>query len=503
MVVTVPTTTAERGFRAGRAERAGRVPSGTVGTGPARYTARPVKSTLEPLEGNKVKLSVAVEEAEFDHDIDAAFRKIAREVRLPGFRPGKAPRRVLEARIGIDAARAQALQDAIPQYLAKAVRAHDVDLIATPEIEITGGESTGEVAFDATCEVRPEVSVAGYGGLRVELPAIAVAGEDVEQASNAERSRHGTLADVDRPVERGDQVTLDLAAERDGEPVPGLNTEDWLYEVGKGWIAPELDEQLVGRSAGEQITFTATPNGTDQDAGFTVKVTKVQTLVLPELTDEWVGEISDAGTVEEWTASIRERLAQLKMNQARSVVVERVTDALAELVDDEPPEAMVSHELQNRIQSFVRQLQSQGIGADQWFAATGQDPTAFTEAMREQSLKAVKVDLALRAVAGAETLAAGDADLEREYARIAMRVGQKARDVRKAYERNDMVPDLLAEIRKSKALEWLLHRVEMVDPDGTRLDNDEILGHDHDDHEHDHDHGDEVPTAADGEGQPG
>ena len=130
----------------------------------------PVKSTLEALEGNKVKLSVNVDEAEFDKDIDAAFRKIAREVRLPGFRAGKAPRRVLEARIGVAPAREQALRDSIPQYLAKAVREHDVDLIASPEVEITAGEEEGPIGFDATCEVRPEITVPGYDGLRVELP---------------------------------------------------------------------------------------------------------------------------------------------------------------------------------------------------------------------------------------------------------------------------------------------------------------------------------------------
>lgn len=455
-----------------------------------------MKSTLEPLEGNKVKLSVAVEESEFDHDIDAAFRKIAREVRLPGFRPGKAPRRILEARIGVDAARQQALQDAIPVYLAKAVREHDVDLIATPQVEVTGGETDGEVQFDATCEIRPTVAVPGYGGLRVELPSVAVADADIESAVDAERRKHGNLEPVERPVEVGDYVTLDLAAVRGGEPVPGLNTEGWLYEVGKGWVAEGFDDHLTGREKGEELTFTAAPSGTSEEADFSVKITDVQALTLPEVTDEWVGETTDFDTVDAWRDSIRERLAQTKLNQARNVVIERTTSALAELVDEEPPEAMVQAELQNRVQNFVRQLQSQGIQVDQWLAATGQDPASFTEGMKEGSVKAVKVDLALRAVAVSEALEVGDDDLNREYARIAMRVGQKASQVRKAYEKNDVVVELSAEIRKSKALEWLLHRVEMVDPDGNRIDNDEILGHseaehDHEGHDHEgHDHGD-------------
>ena len=131
-----------------------------------------MKSSVEPLEGNKVKVYVEVDEAEFDRDIDQAFKAIAREVKLPGFRNGKAPRRVLEARIGIGPAREQALRDAIPRYLGKAVREHDVDLVATPQIEVTGGQEEGIVEFEAECEVRPEITIPGYGGLRVELDAV-------------------------------------------------------------------------------------------------------------------------------------------------------------------------------------------------------------------------------------------------------------------------------------------------------------------------------------------
>ena len=208
-----------------------------------------MKSTLENLEdapGKRlVKLSLTVEEAEFDRDIDQAFRKIATEVRLPGFRNGKVPRKVLEARIGLAPAREQALRDAIPVYLASAVREHDIDLIATPQVEITGGEEEGPVSFDATCEVRPEITVPGYGGLRVELASPLASDEDVDQAVRAELRRHGSLVDVDRPVQSGDHVTINLNGTRDGAPVIGLTTEDWLYEVGQGWVAPTFDAELL------------------------------------------------------------------------------------------------------------------------------------------------------------------------------------------------------------------------------------------------------------------
>ncbi|HEY7625409.1 MAG TPA: trigger factor, partial [Ilumatobacteraceae bacterium] len=203
-------------------------------------------STIEPVEANSddtteatppkklVKLSVTIDEAEFDRDIDNAFRTIAKEVRLPGFRPGKVPRKVLEARIGLATAREQALRDAVPHYLADAVREHDIDLIATPSIEFTGGQTEGPVSFDATCEVRPEITVPGYGGLRVELPSPTASDEEIDHAIETELRRQGTLVDVDRPVQSGDHVTLSLAGSRAGEPVAGLNTEDWLYQVGNG-----------------------------------------------------------------------------------------------------------------------------------------------------------------------------------------------------------------------------------------------------------------------------
>ncbi len=425
-----------------------------------------MKSSLEPLEGNKVKLSVNIGEDEFDRDIDQAFRKIAREVRLPGFRAGKAPRRVLEARIGIAPAREQALRDSIPTYLARAVREHDVDLIATPEVEITAGAESGPVDFDATCEVRPEVTVPGYGGLRVELPNPDPSDEEVEEALDAQLRRHGTLVDVERPLARGDYVTLDLVTTRDGEEVPALNTEDWSYEVGQGWIADEFDDQLIGATAGDTLTFTATPKGTEEPADFHVSVTKAQELVLPEPTDEWVEEnIAEFDSVEAWRSATRERLQAMKLNDVRQQLVGKVTEALTGLTEIEPPEPLVQSDLRRRVEATVRQLQSQGISMDQWLSVTGQDEASFITAIKGASEQAVKVDLALRAVAAAETLDADDGDLGAEYDRLAMQSGQKSNQIRKAYERNDLVPELAAQIRKQKALDWLLHHVELVDAD--------------------------------------
>ena len=452
-----------------------------------RYTAPPVKSTLEILDDNQVKLSIEVDESEFDRNIDAAFRKIAREVRLPGFRPGKAPRKLLELHVGTEAARGQAIQDAIPEYLTKAVREHDVDIIATPDVKVVSGEETGPVSFEATIKVRPVIQVPGYKGLKVELPNPQLTDDELEEAVQTELRRFGTLVTVDRVAAVGDTVVIDLEGTRDGEPVIGLNVDEWTYEVGRGWVAPGFDDQLTGAKKGDVLEFSAVPNGTEESADFKVSVVKVQEISLPELSDAWVAEnISDAETVDAWKASLRHRYEEMRTNQMRRTVVDRVTDELVKLVDVAAPEEMVANDSQSRIQNMLQQFQAQGISLDQWLQVTGQDTEQFISGITSQSEKAVLVDLALRAIAEAESITVGDSEIEAEFAQIAMQVGEKASKVRKAYEQNDAIPDLVAQMRKSQALDWLLHNSTYVDNNGNTLDADTVLGdHDHDGHDHD------------------
>jgi len=450
-----------------------------------------VKSSVEALEGNQVKLYVEVEEAEFDTEIDKAFKLIAKEVRLPGFRPGKAPRKVLEAQVGIGPAREQALRDGVPEYLSKAVREHDVDLIATPEVEITDGQESGPVEFEATCTVRPIVEVPGYDSLTIELPVLDVTDDELDEARNEELRKSGALVDADRPAAVGDFVTVDLTATRDGEEVIGLNTEDWNYEIGQGWVSDDFDEQLTGASVGDELSFSSTPKGTEEPADFTVKVSTVQHMDLPELTDEWVADnTGEFDTIDEWTASINERISEQKLNGMRQGLVTKITDALTGLTEIEAPESMVDSDLNQRVQNTMQQFQAQGIDFGQWMQMTGQEPEQFIESMRGQSEQAVKADLALRAVAVAQDLGVEDHEIEGEYARMAMQYGQKAKEIRRAYEQNDAVPELFAQIKKNKALDWLVHNVAFVDEAGAELGRDLVLGHTHDEdgnHLHDHD----------------
>ncbi len=444
-----------------------------------------MKSSVETLEGNKVKVYVEIDEAEFETDIESAFRAIAREVKLPGFRNGKAPRKLLEARIGLGPAREQALRDSIPSYLTRAVQEHDVDLIATPSIEITSGEEAGAVEFEAECEVRPEITVPGYGGLRVDIDPIDVDDEAFASALAAQLKGHGSLEDVDRSVASGDYVTLDMAATRDGEELAGLNIEDWSYEVGQGWVTEDFDDKLLGAKEGDELTFSSIPKGTEEEADFTVKVTAVKSLVLPDVDDQWVEEnIGEFTDVASWHESIREQLAESKLNGVRQTLGQKVTDALVELVDVDAPEPMVEQELQGRLQNLVRQFEAQGMDLGAWMSATGQSTEDLISNFREQAVTSVKADLALRAIAVAENITVDGEDLELEYTRLAMQFNDSSDNVRRAYEQNGAVSELSASVKKSKAFDWLLHNIEFADSNGKKLDADTVLGHDHD---HDHD----------------
>lgn len=444
--------------------------------GHRRYTHRPVKTIVAPLEGNKVKLSVEVDEEEFDKAVTAAYRKIAREVRIPGFRPGKAPRKVLEKRLGTQIGREQALNDALPEYYARAIIEHDVDAIDAPQIDITSGAEEGPVSFEAVVEVRPKVQVPGYEGLRVQIARPEVGDDEVDAQIDRMREVQATFADVDRPAQDGDAVVIDITGTLDGEAQDGLTADDYSYTVGSGAITPEVDEQLRGAKAGDILEFAATHPDPDEqrELRFRVLVKQVREKVLPELDDEWVAENSEFETVEALRDSIRERALTVRKLQAQAALREAVGTELAKLVTDEVPEALVNHELSHRAQDFAMRLQAQGLTPEQWLQMTGKSSDELTAELREAAEVSAKVDLALRAVADAEGLECTEEDLEAELAGVAERVGESVERVRAEFERGGNLSAVRSDVRKRKALDWLLERVEIVDEDGQPIDRDEL-----------------------------
>jgi trigger factor len=436
-----------------------------------------VKATIEPLEGNKVKVSVEVDQAEFDKAVDAAFRKIAREVRIPGFRPGKAPRKLLERRLGPSVGREQALHDSLPEFYAQALAEHDVDAIAPPEIDITAGEQgDGPLSFDAVVEVRPVVQVPGYGGLRVTLDRPAVTDEEIDAQIDRMRQVQATLADVDRPAIDDDVVTIDITGTLDGESTEGLTADDYSYTVGSGMVTPEVDENLRGAKPGDILSFGATHPDAEEtrELEFRILVKNVSQRVLPDADDAWADENSEFETIAALRGSIRDRMLMLRRAQATGQLTEKASEALAQLVEDEVPGVLIDHEIQHRLQDLALRLRAQGLTVEEWLAASGRQPDELTNELRGAAAEGVKVDLALRAVADAEQIECDDDDLEAEIDAVAERVGETPQRVREQFERGGQLPAVRSDVRKRKALDWLLERVEIVDQDGKAIDRSEL-----------------------------
>ena len=430
-----------------------------------------MKSTVEPVEGNKVKLSIEVDRDAFEKEVDAAFKRIAREVRMPGFRPGKAPRKLLEARIGLEAARGDAIEHAVPRYYSDAVIEHDVDVIAAPDFDVTTTVEDEELAFTAVVEIRPTVNPAGYDSLRVTVPSPDVTEEDVDDRVQQLRENFATLEVVERPAADGDVVTIDIAGTRNGEAVEGTVADDYTYEVGSGTVVPELDENLRGANVGDELEFSAQPPIEDAEPiDFAVTVTEVREKVLPDIDDEWAAEASEFETLDELRADLRTRLEPFKKYQTAMALQNNTVDALAELVDEEAPEPLVEAEMQRRLEDLTQRLLSNGIRPEDYLAAMDGGPEAFFAEMRQASTRAVKVDLALRAIGVAQEIDVPDEDLENQYELIAARGGLKAQQVRKQFERNGQVAALRSEMRNHRALEWLIEQVELVDEQGGAID---------------------------------
>tara|TARA_Y100000768_G_scaffold57991_1_gene38971 strand:+ start:231 stop:1724 length:1494 start_codon:yes stop_codon:yes gene_type:complete len=434
------------------------------------------QETQQRIFGPRVKLTVEVDQETFDEAIEQAFRKIAQDVRVPGFRKGKAPRPVLESHIGSEYARAQALEDAIPGYYADAVRAESVDVIAAPDLSLTSGEEDGPIAFEAVVETRPTISVDGYVDLQVEVPRPAPSDEEVQEQLDVQRRQSAELVDVERAATSGDQVSIDIQGTVDGEALPGLTADDYLYSVGSGGIVEEVDEQLEGAQAGDELTFSANhPVQEEVTIDFNIKVQAVKEEVLPELTDDWVEENTEHDNVEELRSETIQRMTMMRIFQANAAMRENTATALAELVEDSVPDSMVNGEMSEQLQQLAMRLQGQGMNLETWMQMTGQDPESFTEELREAAERSAKVDLALRAIAANENIEVDDDDVEEELERMAEQFQTTVPDLRHQIEdQGDGLGPIEAEIGKRKALEWLVAEVNLVDEEGNNVDRDEM-----------------------------
>lgn len=456
-----------------------------------------MRATAAPVEGNRMRLSVEVDEAELTTALEDTLRRLSQQVRVPGFRPGHVPRQVLEARLGgAEALRRQAISDALPDLYARAVADTELDPIAAPEIDLTSDDSGGPLTFDAVVEVRPTVSVAGYAGLVVTVPRPEVSEEDVDAQIDRLREQSGELEVVGRAASDGDYVTIDLHGRRPG--AEDLDVEDYLYEVGSASALPGLDDELRGAKAGDILQFTAplampaatdtagtdtattdtagtdTPGPATKDSEVRVLVKEVKRKVLPEVSDEWAAEASEFDSLDALRDDIRSRLTQLRRVQTQLARRERTLGALVELVHDEPPASLVDAELRERLHDLGHRLEQRRMSLDQFLAASGRDEQALLEEIRAEAAWTVRADLAMRALADAESIEVDDAELDQAVAEMAKELDTTAAELRRRLERAGRLGAVRSDRRKAKALAWLLEHVELVDEDGNPVSRDEL-----------------------------
>lgn len=447
-----------------------------------------MQTTLESLEGNKVKLTVEVGEDDLKRAEEETLRRLTRQASLPGFRPGKVPRQVLISRLGHKTIRAEVLNDVLPKYYEDAVNEESLDVINQPEIDVTSGEESGPVVFAATVEVRPEVSIVGYQGLEITVPSPLANDADIDAQIDKMREQFATLVEVDRPARDGDLVTLNIHGTRDGVPAEGLTADDLVYEVGTGGIVEGIDERLFNTKVGDEFALEAddAPGGA---AHLEVKVTLVREKVMPEVDDAFAADASEFENLAQLREDLRDRLSSVKRMQASMAMQEQAVEALVALVDVEVPESLLNEEKQHLLEDLAYRLSQQQVSIKDYLNATGQDPETFLAGLDPQAITQVKADLALRALVKAETIEADESDLDEEIVRLAAQAGQTPSQMREALEKNGRIGALRSQIERAKALKWLVENISMVDDEGKAVDREALMAvlEDHE-HEHDYDH---------------
>ena len=458
-------------------------------------------SSVDQLEDSKVKITVEVDESAVDEAIDLAFKKISKDVKLPGFRPGRVPRKVLEAKFGQEYARSEALNELIGTNYRTAVIAHEVDSIAQPEVTITKGEESGPLCFEAVVVVRPEITVNDYKELKVTLPPLEVSQEEIDGQIDSLREQASERNEVTRPAISGDYVTIDLSGSQDGEPEESLTADDFTYEIGSGFIVETIDESLLGAKIGEIIEFEGDhPNEEGSLLSFKALIKKIEEKSLPELTDEFIAEMTEFETVDLLTEDTKIRIEETKKHQASNMLLEQIGSELADLVSEDPPETLVQEQIQQQLQEMAMRMAQQGMQFEQFLEATGQDIESLAENMKEPAARVVKIDLALRAVAKAEGLTVEGADVDEELGKLAEHFNQDQQQLEEIFVENGQMLTLKADLLKQKAMQYLEENVEIVDTEGNAIQREDLLFEENPDIEENiSENIEEEPTSEDNE----
>jgi trigger factor len=432
-----------------------------------------VKSAVETLNPTRARLTVEVEFAELKPSLDAAYQRIAKQVNIPGFRKGKVPPPVIDRQVGRGAVLDEAINDALPKLYVQALEENDLQPLAQPDIDITRFEDNQALEFTAEVDVRPTIEVPAYDDLAVEVDDVTVSDEDVEEQVQNLRERFATLKDVERPVQDGDVVTVDLVASKDGETVDGGEISGYSYKVGSGELIEGVDEALLGLGAGEERTFTSKLLGGDaagEDVDVLVRVGSVKEQELPEFDDDFAQTASEFDTAEELRADVRTRLERGKRLEQASAARDAVLEKLLDSAEIPLPDATVEAEIAGRRQDIEQQLGYAGLTMEQYLDNESQTIDEFEADLEKRVRDAMAAQFLLDEVAKKEQLGVDQAELSQHLMRRAQQSGQNPDEFVKHMVEHNHIPEMVSEVVRSKALALIVEGATVTDASGNHVE---------------------------------
>lgn len=438
-----------------------------------------MKSTVEQLSPTRVRINVEVPFAELEPDFQRAYKELAKQMRLPGFRPGKAPAKLLEARIGREAMLDQIVNDALPSRYGQAVAESDVQPLGRPNIEVTKKEYGQDLQFTAEVDIRPKISLPDLSALTVSVDPIEIGEDDVDAELQSLRTRFGTLTAVDRPVAVGDVVSIDLSATVDGEDIPNAAAEGLSHEVGSGRLIAGLDDAVVGLSADESRVFTAklaAGEHAGQEAQVTVTVRSVKERELPEPDDEFAQLASEFDSIDELRASLSDQVRQAKRAQQAEQIRNATIDALLEQVDVPLPESYVQAQFDSVLHSALSGLNHDEARFNELLVEQGSSRAAFDAEARTASEKDVKRQLLLDALADELQVQVGQDDLTERLVTTSRQYGIEPQQLFGYLQERNQLPTMFADVRRELAIRAAVEAATVTDSDGNTIDTSEFFG---------------------------
>ena len=438
-----------------------------------------MKSTVEKLSPTRVRINVEVPFAELQADFDRAYKQLAQQVRLPGFRPGKAPAKLLEARVGRAAVLEQVVNEALPARYSEAVTAEELRPLGQPEIEVTKIEDGEELTFTAEVDVRPDIDLPDLSELKISVDPIAVADDEVEAELTGLRARFGTLKGVGRPAQTGDFVSIDLSASVDGEDVPDGKTEGLSHEIGSGQLIDGLDEAIVGLSDGESAVFTTkllAGEHAGQDAEVTVTVKSIKERELPEPDDEFAQLASEFDTIDELRENLTKQVSRVKRIHQAEKIRDSALETLLELVEVPLPQAIVSAQVDSALHNAIHPLDHDEDRFAESLEAQGSSREKFDADNREAAEKAVKTQLLMDAISDDLDIQVGESDLSERLVLMSRQYGVEPQQLVQLLQQNNQLPAIFADVRRGLAVAAVVEAATVTDTDGNVIDTTEFFG---------------------------